>query len=90
MQVWAGCGLAQQTDALIDEHSQIAPGSTPLAFATAYAQPMGGQIKLLLKRAFTQYWRTPQYNMLRFIITLVMGLLFGTLFWARGNKRYVR
>lgn len=79
--------MAKDTAALVDEHSAIVPGTQPLQFASLHAQSTGGQMKLLLRRSFVQYWRTPQYNMLRFIVTLTMGFLFGTLFWARGNKR---
>ena len=33
------------------------------------------------------YWRNPPYNVLRFLVTLGMGIMFGTLYWDRGNKR---
>lgn len=45
--------------------------------------------QVLYRRALVSYWRSPNYNVLRAIITLVCGFVFGTLFLARGNKRWV-
>ena len=28
----------------------------------------------------------PQYNLVRFLVTAVIGLFFGSAFWARGGK----
>ncbi|RLN31271.1 hypothetical protein BBJ28_00024789, partial [Nothophytophthora sp. Chile5] len=35
------------------------------------------QMTFLMKRFFTMYWRTASYNVTRFSIALILGLLFG-------------
>ncbi|KAL8121438.1 hypothetical protein AgCh_018241 [Apium graveolens] len=36
------------------------------------------------------YWRNPFYTAARFLITIVIALLFGTMFWDLGTKRIIR
>ncbi|CDP04695.1 unnamed protein product [Coffea canephora] len=31
------------------------------------------------------YWRNSQYNAIRFFMTVVFGLIFGVIFWGKGN-----
>ncbi len=75
---------AAQVDALC----QPTKGSKQLEFAHSHATSFIAQLRLLLGRSFRTYWRLPQYNVLRFIVTLIMGLFFGTLFLDRGAHRW--
>lgn len=47
------------------------------------------QFRLLLNRGLTTYWRLPAYNVLRLIVTLVLGIFFGTLYLNKGEKMCV-
>ncbi|GLC47082.1 hypothetical protein PLESTM_002024000 [Pleodorina starrii] len=85
--VWATSDLAKQTSQIIDASSLPQPGSEPLGFSRRYAVSIGSQFALLMRRALVTYWRNPPYNVLRYMVTLSMGVLFGTLYWDRGNKR---
>ncbi len=40
---------------------------------------------MLLWRGFTAYWRNPPCNFNRFIITLLMALIVGTIEWGKGK-----
>ncbi|OMO68267.1 ABC-2 type transporter [Corchorus olitorius] len=36
--------------------------------------------------AHWSYWRHPQYNAVRFLMTVVIGILFGLIFWDKGQQ----
>ncbi|PNW71465.1 hypothetical protein CHLRE_16g655450v5 [Chlamydomonas reinhardtii] len=85
--LWASSDLAKSNEAFTHAAAQPVPGSQPLAFSSRYAVSMWTQFRLLMHRALVTYWRNPPYNVLRFLVTLGMGIMFGTLYWDRGNKR---
>ena len=33
------------------------------------------------------YWRNPPYTVIRFFFSLIIALMFGTIFWRLGGKR---
>lgn len=41
----------------------------------------------LAQRNFLMYWRFPEYNLIRLLVTLLVAFLFGTLFWDQGTQR---
>ena len=45
-------------------------------------------MQALLKKFSIAYWRTPEYNYIRFITTVILGFVLGTLYWKIGHKRY--
>lgn len=60
-----------------------------LIFKTKYSQSTWGQFKCCIKKQWSSYWRTPDYNLVRFFFALVTALLLGTIFWKVGTKRFV-
>ncbi len=44
-------------------------------------------MQALLKKFSIAYWRTPEYNYIRFITTVILGFVLGTLYWKIGHKR---
>lgn len=74
---------------LIKELSEPAPGTKPLAFDTQYSQPMSTQFLAVLWKFNITYWRTPEYNAVRFFFCIMVGIIFGTIFWDRGMQRWV-
>jgi hypothetical protein len=63
--------LKQRTDVELDALTQIQPGSQPLSFPTQYAASMATQRKAHIKRAYRQYWRSPNYNFARIMIVII-------------------
>ncbi|GLE01525.1 hypothetical protein PINS_up010355 [Pythium insidiosum] len=53
------------------------PGSSPIAFKSKRAASESVQCKFLVKRFFDTYWRTPTYNLTRFMTSIILGVLFG-------------
>lgn len=81
-----GCPC-RATEERIHDLSQVPEGSKDLHFPTLYPQPLWNQFRLLLWRNFVAYWRDPAYNGTRFVFSLVMALLFGTILWQIGDER---
>ncbi|XP_019169567.1 PREDICTED: pleiotropic drug resistance protein 3-like isoform X1 [Ipomoea nil] len=61
-------------------------GSKQLHFPTPFSQKGWGQFKTCLWKQYWSYWRSPSYNLMRFIHMLIVSLLLGLLFWDQGKK----
>ncbi|GAB2228064.1 hypothetical protein Droror1_Dr00009894 [Drosera rotundifolia] len=77
----------QETKALVERLSIPQPGTKDLYFFTQYAQSTWGQFKSCLWKQWWTYWRTPDYNLVRYFFTLAAGIIVGTIFWNVGTKR---
>lgn len=71
---------------LARQFSTPPPGSRDLHFATRFSQNGWMQFKSCLWKQHLSYWRSPAYNLMRIMHTLVSSLIFGTLFWNQGKK----
>lgn len=72
----------------IKEYGQPPPGSQPLKFDTIYSQNTMAQFLKCLWKQNLVYWRSPPYNAMRIFFTIICALIFGTVFWNIGTKRY--
>lgn len=79
--------LYQRNKALVNELSTPPPGAKDLYFLTQYSQSIWGQFKSCIWKQWWTYWRSPDYNLVRFSFTLAAALLVGTIFWKVGTKR---
>ncbi|OWM77713.1 ABC transporter G family member 29-like [Punica granatum] len=79
--------LYQRNKALVKELSAPPPGAEDLYFPTQYSQSLGGQFKSCIWKQWWTYWRSPDYNLVRFFFTLASALLVGTMFWKIGTRR---
>ncbi|KAJ4705161.1 Pleiotropic drug resistance ABC transporter [Melia azedarach] len=85
-EIYANSSLYQRNQELIKELSTPPPGSKDLYFPTKYSQPFLIQCKACFWKMRQSYWRDPQYNVTRYLMTLVVGFLFGLIFWNKGTK----
>ncbi|KAK2978894.1 hypothetical protein RJ640_030943 [Escallonia rubra] len=85
-EVYASSPLYLRNQELIKELSTPPPGSNDLYFATKYSQPFIVQCKACVWKQHWSYWRNPKYNAIRFLMTVVIGILFGVIFWKKGTK----
>lgn len=74
--------------ALVSGLKSPAPGTKNLHFPSRYSQPFLGQLRACLWKQNLTYWRTPDYNCVRFCFSAVAAVLFGSIFWNLGQKRY--
>ncbi|KAF2323470.1 hypothetical protein GH714_035632 [Hevea brasiliensis] len=79
--------LYERNKALVKELSTPPPGASDLYFASIYSQSTWGQFKSCLWKQWWTYWRSPDYNLVRFFFTLITALIVGTIFWKVGSKR---
>ncbi|CAL9107920.1 unnamed protein product [Musa textilis] len=86
VEVYARSPLYQKNQELIKELSIPAPDSNDLYFPTKYSQRFGTQCKACFWKQYWSYWRNPEYNAIRFLMTIVIGLIFGSVFWQKGGK----
>ncbi|XP_051120010.1 pleiotropic drug resistance protein 2-like [Andrographis paniculata] len=62
--------------------------SEDLFFPTKYSQPFFVQFAACFWKQHWSYWRNPQYNVIRFFMTTVIGIIFGVIFWDKGKKMH--
>ncbi|PIN08714.1 Pleiotropic drug resistance proteins (PDR1-15), ABC superfamily [Handroanthus impetiginosus] len=85
-EIYANSDLYWRNQELIKELSTPAPGSQDLHFPTKYAQPFISQCVACFWKQHLSYWRHPEYNAIRFFMTAVIGVIFGVIFWNKGEK----
>ncbi|KAI3732010.1 hypothetical protein L1987_63206 [Smallanthus sonchifolius] len=86
-QLYKSSSHYERNSDLVKELSMPPSGAKQLFFTTQYSQSMWGQFKTCIQKQWHSYWRTPEYNLVRFCFTLVTALLIGTIFWNVGTKR---
>ncbi|XP_065866240.1 ABC transporter G family member 29-like [Euphorbia lathyris] len=79
--------LYERNKALVKELSMPPPGASDLYFTSKYSQSTWGQFKSCLWKQWWTYWRSPDYNLVRFFFTLIAALIVGTIFWKIGTRR---
>ncbi|KAG7946277.1 hypothetical protein I3843_14G031600 [Carya illinoinensis] len=62
---------------LIKELSTPSPGSTELYVPTKYSQSFTSQCNACFRKQYWSYWRNPRYNTIHFLLTIVIGIIFG-------------
>lgn len=86
-QIFSDSPLYQNNQAIIGELRVPTPGSKDLSFPTQFSQPVLEQFKACLWKQNLTYWRSPYYNAVRFFFTVIVALMFGSIFWQLGHKR---
>ncbi|OWM68977.1 hypothetical protein CDL15_Pgr025164 [Punica granatum] len=84
--IYANSNLYRQNQELIKQLSTPAPGYEDLYFPTQYSQSFLTQCKACFWKQNWSYWRNSQYNAIRFLMTIVIGVMFGVVFWDKGQK----
>jgi len=60
----------------------------PVNYSKKRAASSATQLRFLLDRFFTMYWRTPSYNLTRLFISVFLGLVFGLVYVSAEFKTY--
>ncbi|XP_059652208.1 pleiotropic drug resistance protein 3-like [Cornus florida] len=85
-QIYKNSALYENNKDLVKRLSDPPPGLKELHFPTRFPQNGWGQFKSCLWKQHWSYWRSPSYNLMRSMHTLIASLLFGVLFWDKGKK----
>ncbi|KAL1544075.1 Pleiotropic drug resistance protein 2 [Salvia divinorum] len=86
--IYANSALYQRNQELIKELSSPAPGSKDLYFPTQYSQSFSTQCIACFWKQNQSYWRNSEFNAIRFFTTIVIGVMFGVIFWKKGDQIY--
>ncbi|KAK7391459.1 hypothetical protein VNO78_19875 [Psophocarpus tetragonolobus] len=78
--------LYQKNQELIKELSTPLEGTNDLDFPSKYSLSFITQCKACIWKQHLSYWRNPQYNGIRFFLSITIGVVFGLIFWKKGNK----
>ena len=81
--------IFRRTKALISELSMPPASSTDLHFLNEYSQSFWKQCLICLWKQNLSYWRNIHYTGRRFLVTIIFALIFATVFWNLGMKRWV-
>ncbi|KAK4424492.1 Pleiotropic drug resistance protein 3 [Sesamum alatum] len=84
--IYMNSALHENNKELVRKLSAPPSGSRDLYFPTRYSQNGWGQFKTCLWKQYWSYWRSPSYNLRRWIYMLIASFLFGFLFWGQGKK----
>ncbi|KAL8113806.1 hypothetical protein AgCh_020916 [Apium graveolens] len=79
--------FAERNKALVKELSSPTPGLEDLYFPTEHSRSTWEQFNSCLWRQRLSYWRTPEYNLLRYFFTGTVALILGAVFWKIGAHR---
>ena len=74
---YAGSTLRERNLALIDEFCSAATESNLVSFPRKYATCTKTQFKAVVNRVAKIYWRSPNYNLNRLMVSAAIALLFG-------------
>ncbi|XP_030503175.2 pleiotropic drug resistance protein 3 isoform X2 [Cannabis sativa] len=84
--IYKDSSLYKNNKNLAKQLSTPPPGSRNLHFPTRFSQNAWGQFESCLWKLNLSYWRSPSYNFMRLMHTLVTSFVFGALFWNQGKK----
>lgn len=85
-EIYANSVLYRKNQELIKELSVPPPGYHDLSFPTKYSQNFYSQCVANFWKQYQSYWKNPPYNAMRYLMTLLNGLVFGTVFWQKGKN----
>ncbi|KAH6796479.1 pleiotropic drug resistance 6 [Perilla frutescens var. hirtella] len=85
-EIYSKSSLYQRNQELINELSSPAPDSKDLHFPTKHSQSFLEQCKACFWKQYWSYWRNTEYNAVRLLMTVLIGLVFGLIFWNKGQE----
>ncbi|XP_024019277.1 pleiotropic drug resistance protein 2 [Morus notabilis] len=85
-EIYANSDLYKRNQNLIKELSTPQLGSKDLYFPTQYSTSFFTQCKACFWKQHWSYWRNSKFNAIRFFTTVMIGVLFGVIFWDKGGQ----
>eukprot|EP00892_Ulva_mutabilis_P008760 jgi/Ulvmu1/6256/UM028_0114.1 len=78
-------GDAAQGPAAVSQDMRSSNGGGRLQVSSKYAQSWWTQLTVLSNKFRVIYWRKPDYNLMRFVMTVVIALALGSIFFGLGD-----
>ncbi|KAF9676253.1 hypothetical protein SADUNF_Sadunf09G0119300 [Salix dunnii] len=89
-EVYANSELYRKNQELVKKLSTPRPGSKDLSFPSQYPQSFITQCTACFWKQHKSYWRNSEFNYTRFVVAIIIGILFGLVFWSKGDRIYKR
>ncbi|URD75112.1 Plant PDR ABC transporter associated [Musa troglodytarum] len=71
---------------MVDDMSKRQSNAEDIHFTSKYAKGFWSQCLSCLWKQHRSYWKNPEHNVVRFIITITVSVLFGIVFYDIGSK----
>lgn len=83
--VYANSDLAREMDAVISKYENPTDEVKSMVFGEMHVASWPLQFGTNFQRFWRQYWRSPEYNLTRLLVTIAVAFVFGSLFWRKGD-----
>ena len=77
---------SRQNKELVKALSVPARGAKDISFPTKFSQSFWTQIVACLWKTKLTYWRSPEYNCVRYFFTFMTAFIIGSMFWGVGKN----
>ncbi|RLN03411.1 ABC transporter G family member 45 [Panicum miliaceum] len=84
-EIYRNSSLYRENRLLIDELEQPEPNTEDLHFPQGYWQNFTTQCVACLWKQSCAYWKNSEHNVVRFINTIAVSIMFGIVFWKIGS-----
>jgi len=84
-EIYRNSSLYRENRLLIDELEQPEPNTEDLHFPQGYWQNFTTQCVACLWKQNCAYWKNSEHNVVRFINTIAVAIMFGVVFWKTGS-----
>ncbi|CAD6264943.1 unnamed protein product [Miscanthus lutarioriparius] len=85
-EIYRNSSLYRENRLLIDELEQPEPNTDDLHFPQGYWQNFTTQCVACLWKQSCAYWKNSEHNVVRFINTFAVSIMFGIVFWKIGSS----
>ncbi|KAG6540832.1 hypothetical protein Mapa_017810 [Marchantia paleacea] len=86
-EIYRNSDMFRRNEAVIESLTTPADGAEDLKFPTVYSRSMITQLLACIWKQNITYWRSPYYNAVRFFFTTICALIFGSIYWDRGETQ---
>ncbi|KAG8087771.1 hypothetical protein GUJ93_ZPchr0010g9291 [Zizania palustris] len=84
-EIYQSSSIYRENMLLIDELGKPEPNTEDLHFPPRYWQDFRAQCKACLWKQNCAYWKNSEHNVVRFINTFAVSIMFGIVFWKIGS-----
>ncbi|CAM0879339.1 unnamed protein product [Alopecurus aequalis] len=84
-EIYRSSTLYRENMLVVDELGKPTPNIDDLCFPPRYWQDFRAQYLACLWKQRRSYWKNPEHNVVRYLNTLVMSIMFGIVFWQTAS-----
>lgn len=85
-EVYDSSDLKRNNEEKLAEYSVPREGTKAIEFSSEYAASSKTQYIECLKKNVKTYWRSPAFNTTRYVMSFVIALIYGSVYWNEGSN----